>query len=149
MKLELINPEDAPEGAREQLLATKKKFGGFLPNLYTHMANAPVVLEAYLALSDLITKTSFSPAEQQLIMLTISVRNGCMYCVPAHSSGARMAKLDRDAITAIRDETPIEDGKLQALRVFTEEVLETHGKVGEAIQRNFFDLYAKFSCRRK
>ena len=102
------------------------------------MAHAPAVLEAYLTLSDILGKTSFSPAEQQLILLTASARNGCKYCVAAHSSGARMAKLDTDAINAVRDGDAAEDPKLQALRVFTEEVLETRGKISAEARDAFF-----------
>jgi len=132
MNVSLFTPDDAPEASREQLADVKKKMGGFLPNLYRQMAQSPAVLEAYLTLSRLLGETSFTPAEQQLILMTASARNGCVYCVAAHSSGARMAKLDQDAIAAIRDGTPITDAKLQALRVFTETVLDTRGKVGEA-----------------
>lgn len=137
MKFELHTLESAPEGAKDRLQAVSDSMGGFLPNLYRQMANAPAVLDAYLDLSDILRKTSFTPAEQQLVLLTASVRNGCAYCVPAHSSAARMAKLDRDAITAIRDETPIEDARLETLRKFTEEVLETRGKVSDASKQEF------------
>lgn len=139
MKFELHTPESAPEGASARLQAVSDSMGGFLPNLYRQMANAPAVLDAYLDLTDILRKTSFSPAEQQLILLTASVRNGCAYCVPAHTSGARMAKLDKEAITAIRDEQPVPDGRLEVLRRFTEETLETRGKVSTASKQEFFD----------
>lgn len=137
MIFELHTPQTAPEEARERLQAVSDNMGGFLPNLYRQMANAPAVLDAYLDLSDILRRTSFTPAEQQLILLTASVRNGCAYCVPAHSSGARMAKLDKDAITAIRDEIPIADERLEALRRFTEDVLDTRGKVSDAAREAF------------
>ena len=139
MEFELHTPEAAPEGAGARLQAVSDSMGGFLPNLYRQMANAPALLDAYLDLTELLRKTSFSPAEQQLILLTASVRNGCAYCVPAHTSGARMAKLDKDAITAIRDEQPIADARLEALRKFTEEMLETRGKVSAASKKAFLD----------
>jgi len=101
------------------------------------MANAPAVLEAYLTMSEILGKTSFSPAEQQLILLTASVRNGCKYCVAAHSSGGRMAKLDKQAIEAVRDGEAIEDTRLQALRFFTEHQIETRGKVDPEAIENF------------
>lgn len=137
MSTELYLPENAPEDARELLDGVQKKMGGFLPNLYRQMAAAPAVLETYLTLSGLIAKTSFSPAEQQLILLAASTRNGCTYCVAAHSSGARMAKLDKDAIEAVRNGQPIADARLQTLRAFTEDVLETRGKVDGAAMANF------------
>jgi len=139
MATELHTPETAPEDARDLLEGVQKKMGGFLPNLYRQMAASPAVLETYLTLSGLIARTSFTPAEQQLILLTASAHNGCTYCVAAHSSGARMAKLDKTAIAAVRDGAPAEDAKLQALRAFTEEVLDTRGKVDEATMAAFLN----------
>ncbi|MCK0126577.1 carboxymuconolactone decarboxylase family protein [Gelidibacter sp. F2691] len=137
MTTELYNADNAPDGAGELLQGIQDKMGGMLPNLYRQMAGAPVVLDAYLILSDLIAKTSFSPAEQQMILLTASARNGCKYCVAAHSSGARMAKLDKAAIEAIRSGGAIEDARLQALRSFVEEALETRGKISAAGKEAF------------
>ncbi|MCX7561447.1 carboxymuconolactone decarboxylase family protein [Sulfitobacter sp. F26204] len=139
MTFELHTPQTAPNGAKDRLQAVSDSLGGFLPNLYRQMANAPAVLDAYLDLSDTLRKTSFSPAEQQLILLTASVRNGCAYCVPAHTSAARMAKLDKDTITAIRDGKPIEDARLETLRSFTEELLETRGKLSDDSKQRFLD----------
>ncbi len=122
----LYTPDDAP-GKSGELLADVQQKMGFLPNLYGMMAESDVTLEAYLTLSKLVSKTSFSPAEQQLILLAISVENGCTYCVAAHSSGARMAKLDKAAIEALRTGKPIDDPRLEALRVFTEDVVVERG----------------------
>ncbi len=137
MPIELYNADNAPEGAGELLQGVQDKMGGMLPNLYRQMAAAPIVLEAYLSLSDLIARTSFSPAEQQMILLTASAHNGCKYCVAAHSSGARMAKLDKAAIESIRTGDVIEDARLQALRTFVEEVLETRGAISVETKTDF------------
>ncbi|WP_299951273.1 carboxymuconolactone decarboxylase family protein [uncultured Ruegeria sp.] len=137
MSAELYTAENAPEGARPLLEAVQKKMGGFLPNLYRQMAGVPGVLDTYLMLSDRFGGTSFTPAEQQLVLLTASVRNGCVYCVAAHSSGARMAKLDKGSINAIRDGAAIEDARLQALRSFTEAAIASRGKVEESALSEF------------
>ena len=42
-----------------------------------------------------------------------------------------MAKLDKEAIQAIRDGQSVDDPKLEALRVFTEKVIEVRGKVSK------------------
>lgn len=139
MTADLYTTETAHEDARDLLQGVQDKMGGFLPNLYKQMAGAPVVLQAYLALSDLIAKTSFSPAERHLILLTLSAHNGCKYCVAAHSSGARMAKLDQEVIEAVRSGVAAQDARLQALRAFAETVLETRGKVGPEAMTTFTD----------
>ena len=133
----LYTPESAPEDARETLDGIQSRMGGLLPNLYRQMAAAPPVLEAYLAMQGFLAKTSFSPAEQQLIFMTASARNGCVYCVAAHSSGARMAKLDKPVIEAIRSGAPIEDARLQALRAFVEAAMDTRGKIPSSVKEDF------------
>ena len=122
----IYTPENAPGKSAELLAGTQKKMG-FLPNLYAMFAESEATLEAYFSLSSLVAKTSFSPAEQQLILLAASVENECTYCVAAHSSGARMAKLDKDVIEAVRSGSPIADARLEALRRFTEAVVIKRG----------------------
>lgn len=119
-------PDTAPSKAG-QMLAEKQRQMGFLPNLYAIFADSEPVLEGYLTLSDLVTKTSFTPAEQQLILLTVSVENGCRYCVAAHSSGARMAGLDKSVIEALRTGTEISDQRLEVLRSFVEAIVRNRG----------------------
>jgi len=128
----LYTPDDAP-GKSGELLADVQQKMGFLPNLYGMFAESDVTLEAYLTLSKLVSKTSLSPAEQQLVLLAASVENGCTYCVAAHSSGARMAKLDKPVIEALRTGKPIEDERLQALRAFTEAVIIKRGYANEEV----------------
>ena len=139
MQYELFEPASAPGSAGAQLSGVQEKMGGLLPNLYRQMAGAPVVLEAYLTLTEILSRSSFTPAEQQLVLLTASTRNGCRYCVAAHSSGGRMAKLDKEAIEAVRAGSPANDARLEALRGFTEHMLERRGKADEAAIKAFLE----------
>ncbi|MBA2660646.1 MAG: hypothetical protein H0U72_14240 [Nitrosospira sp.] len=52
-------PETAPEAARSILAGAQQKLR-FVPNLYAGLANAPAVLEAYIALSGYFDKTSLT-----------------------------------------------------------------------------------------
>lgn len=117
----------ASVGARETLAAAEKNFG-FVPNLLGIMAEAPALVKAYTTLSRIFDETSFSPAERQVVLLTASYENGCMYCVAAHSVLAAMQKVPGDVIAAIRDGAPIADHKLEALRQFTSAVTSTRGR---------------------
>ena len=129
----LYTPENAPGRSGELLDGVQKKMG-FLPNLYGKLAESDVTLEAYLTLSSLVAKTSFSPSEQQLILLVASIENGCTYCVAAHSSGARMAKLDKPIIEAVRTGQPIDDARLEALRRFTEALVNNRGHAKDEME---------------
>lgn len=118
--------ETAPEAARDTLAGAKKAYG-FVPNLLGVMAAAPALVKAYTTLSRIFDETSFSPAERQVVLLSVSYENGCEYCVAAHSVIAGMQKVPPDVVDAIRSGNPIANPKLEALRRFTTAVVEMRG----------------------
>ena len=119
----------APEGL-EALQQVQENYG-FIPNLIGNLAEAPATLKGYLALGGLLGETTFSAAEQQVIMLAVSRFNECGYCVGAHSAIALMQKVPADVVESIRNDTPIADAKLEALRRFTTLVVEKRGWLAE------------------
>jgi uncharacterized peroxidase-related enzyme len=131
--------KSALEGARKSL--------GFVPNMYANMANSPGVLETYLKGYDLFRKESgFTPAEQEVVFLTISRFNGCTYCMAAHSMiGDKMSKVPASSLKALRDGTPLPDAKLQALSAFTRTMVDTRATPAPAQVQEF--LAAGFSER--
>ncbi|MFQ5783223.1 MAG: carboxymuconolactone decarboxylase family protein [Alphaproteobacteria bacterium] len=121
-------PATAPEAARPIFDDVKGKFG-FVPNLMGALAEAPTALEAYVTLSDIFARSSLTPAERDVVTIAVSAKNGCTYCVAAHSMSAAMKKLPEDVIAALRDGRPIGDARLEALRRFAEAVVEKRGWV--------------------
>lgn len=107
-----------------KLLAPAEEAYGFIPNLLGVMAESPATLNAYLSLGQLFGKSSFSATEQQTVILSISRFNECDYCMAAHSVIAGMNKVPTDIVEAIRDDRPIDDPRLEALRVFTSTCVE-------------------------
>lgn len=126
MSYTIHNPDTAPEAAREILTSAKKTYG-FLPNLLGAMAEAPALVKAYTTLSRIFEETSFSAAERQVVLLTVSYENRCEYCVAAHSVVAAMQKVPDDVVGAIRNGKPIADAKLEALRRYTTAVAASRG----------------------
>ncbi|WP_417731124.1 carboxymuconolactone decarboxylase family protein [Rosistilla oblonga] len=119
--------ESAPEASKPQLEHSQKTYG-FVPNLHGVMAESPALLEAYRTVSAIFdTKTDLSTTERQIIAMTNNRLNGCTYCMAAHTSIMQAGKVPDDVITALRDGTPIADPKLEALRVFAEQVNEKRG----------------------
>lgn len=116
---------------RGLLGSMKQKYGGMEPNLFGVMANSPTILKSYIGNSLIFDKSGLSKPEQQLVLLTASVKNQCKYCVPSHSSMAFIRGLNGKFIEAVRANQPIEDDKMQALRLFTEQVMEATGHVSE------------------
>ena len=130
--------ETASDEGREVLDAVKAKFG-FIPNLLGNMVEAPATARAYLELGDLLGKTSFSPTEQQVILLATSRFNECTYCMGAHSAVAQMQNVPADVVEAIRNDTAIADPKLEALRRFTTRVVEQRGWLSEDEKAEFIE----------
>lgn len=128
--------ESAPQ-ASKSLLEMSQKDWGFLPTLHAVLAESAPTLEAYQQLFKLSTQSGMSPAEQQLVYLTVSVFHGCEYCAAGHTYLARMSKLDEDVIKAVREEKPVSNARLQTLRSFTEAVVRERGFVGDAAVEKF------------
>lgn len=121
--------ESAPEGSREALNNARQSLG-FVPNLYAGLAESPAALEGYLALGEILGRSSLSPAEQQTVLLSVSAENGCAYCMAAHSTLARnRVKMDNIVVDALRDRTGLPDPKLDALSRFARAVVQERGWV--------------------
>jgi AhpD family alkylhydroperoxidase len=103
------------------------------------MAAAPPVLNAYLALSEQFGQTSLTPIEQQVVLATVSVTNGCTYCVAVHSAGLKAVGLPDDQIDAIRSGRALRDIRLEALRAFTAAAVEQRGRLSDADLRRFHE----------
>ncbi len=124
------DPASAPTETLPLLDATENKFG-FLPNLIGVMAESPALLSAYTALAQCFERSSLSPAEQQVVLLTTSRVNECDYCLAAHSTIADMINVDPAITNAIRDDTTIPNRRLEALRDFTARVVQRRGLINE------------------
>jgi alkylhydroperoxidase family enzyme len=126
--LKIHNIETAPEGSKA-LLENSQKAYGMIPGLHGVLAGAPKILEAYQTLHQLFVDSSFNEEELTVVWQTINVEHACHYCVPAHTGIAKMMKVD-DAITeALRNETPLESLKLEALRTMTLTIVRNRGHV--------------------
>ena len=137
-QLKPLTIETAPEGSKPTLQNIQKAFG-FIPNLMATFANSPAVLNGYMGLDAAWDKSSLTPKERQLILLTVSVANNCTYCKAAHSTILKgMLKVDAQIVKNIRDQKPIGDTKLNALVDFTREVVSERGFVSENTKKNLF-----------
>jgi alkylhydroperoxidase family enzyme len=135
--LKVHNIETAPEGSTA-LLENSQKAYGMIPGLHGVLAGAPGILEAYQTLHQLFVDSSFNNEELTVVWQTINVEHACHYCVPAHTGIAKMMKVD-DAITeALRNESPLEDPKLEALRTMTLTIVRNRGHVTQEDLNTFY-----------
>ena len=135
----LHDKSTAPEASRP-LLENSEKAMGMIPGLHAVMAESPQVLEAYQTLHQLVLDSAFDNDEKTVVWQTINVENECHYCVPAHTGIAKMMDVSDDIIEALRNETPLPNDKLEALRTFTLAVMNKQGNVSKQ------DLEAFYNC---
>lgn len=88
-------------------------------------------METYAVGYDRFRKNSgFTPVEQEVVFVTISIANGCEYCAAAHSFLAdQVSKVPLEVTDAIRDGKEIPDAKLKALSQFTRVMFEKRGNL--------------------
>ena len=127
-----LDTQSAPAESRAILEGAQKSLG-FIPNLFGVLAASPAALQAYTSLSALQDASStFNETERQVLFLSISARNGCEYCVAAHTTISNMKKVPGDIVNALRNGAPLADAKLEALRTFALDVVEKRGWVDDA-----------------
>jgi len=133
-----VSDATAPEASRATLQAVTQAWG-FAPNLIRTFANSPAVLDGAWSLLAAFGKTRFSPAEQQLLSLAISVENECSYCSAAHTLMGKGAGLSPTTLDAARSGQPVPEPKLEALRRFAVAVVAHRGAVPQAELQAFLD----------
>ncbi|MDT8407809.1 MAG: carboxymuconolactone decarboxylase family protein [Methylococcales bacterium] len=111
-------------------LAAAKKSLGFVPNMYRAMATAPGLLESYLhGYEQFRNHSGFTPAQQEVVFLTLSRENACHYCMAAHSMLAeQMSQVPADVTAAIRNGVEIGDAQYAALHRFTKIMWASRGQ---------------------
>lgn len=126
-----VHTKDTAPADAVEMLGNIEKAYGFIPNLSGVFAESPAILKAYMALGEIFNESSFSTTEKQVILLAVSRFNKCNYCVAAHTTLAGMQKVAADVVNAIREDRPIGDSKLEALRVFTTSIIDKRGWASE------------------
>ncbi len=128
--------ENAPEEAKSMLEKIQQGFG-FVPNMFGYMAEAPTTIEAYLSLNDIIAKTSFTPAQQQVALLAASVENDCDFCVVAHRAIGKMKQATQQTLDALNENSVIECSQDAALVSFVKAVVKGRGRLSENTIESF------------
>lgn len=90
-----IHPLDisqADSSTAETLAAVRNKLK-VLPNLFTTLAHAPVVLNSYLHFSDTLSHGRLTARQRELIAIAVAQENQCEYCLSAHATLGKGAGL--------------------------------------------------------
>lgn len=128
ISLEAKTVETADPISRMILESTQKAIG-MIPNMYGLMSNNPALLDAYRSSYDTFrANAGFTPAEQEVVLLSVSYENNCDYCMAAHSFvGDNMSNVPIEVTEAIRNNTEIPNSKLKALSLFTRAMTTKRG----------------------
>ncbi len=128
----------APEASKVLLAKSKKDFG-MIPGLHAVMAEAPGLLQGYQVVHELFVNSSFDKDELTVVWQSVNVEHACHYCVPAHTAIAKGMKVDEAITEALRNETPLPNARLEALRTFTLSVVRDRGNVDNKAVQAFLD----------
>lgn len=133
-RIKLLNQNEASEQAQSLLEQVKGKFGK-VPNIFKMMANSPAVLQAYLNFNDALANGKLDSQIKERISLLLAQKNGCEYCLAAHSMIAKGEKLSEQEIMLAR-QGKSEDSKAQAALSFANAVFEYGGNIDDASLNN-------------
>ncbi len=126
----LHTPASAPVGSRPALSGLERNIG-FIPNLAATIAGSPVAIESFVALQTSLRRSGLTGLEREVVGLTVSYANACEYSMAAHSAFAKGQGADEATLAALRAGEELPDARLQALHVFTRELLERRGHAGD------------------
>lgn len=122
-----LNPSQAQPEVAATLQAVKNKLG-ILPNLFATLAQAPVALNGYLNLSEILSGGRLSGRQREIVALAIGQANACQYCLSAHTLLAKGQGLNDGDIRQARAgkaNAPLDD----ALARLAARLTETRGRL--------------------
>jgi uncharacterized peroxidase-related enzyme len=129
-RLNEVKPDQATGELKELYDGAQAKMGKVV-NIFQGMGNSPAALKAYLSMAGALGGGELAPEDREVVYLAVSERNGCHYCVSAHTKGAEKAGMSAEETKAARKfESP--DDKRSALLSFVKKVIETSGFVDDA-----------------
>jgi uncharacterized peroxidase-related enzyme len=125
-----IDPATAT-GVAADLLDQVRRTLGLTPNMTKVMATSPALLKGYLALAGALGEGTLSGGVQERLAIATAERNGCEYCLSAHTYiGANVAKVDDDELDRARVGES-SDPHVAALLALSNAVLDDRGAVDD------------------
>jgi uncharacterized peroxidase-related enzyme len=86
---------DLPEDLKQKVLDVQEK-AGFIPNVFLTLAYRPEECRAFFAYHDALMEreSGLTQADKEMIIVTTSNKNQCLYCVVAHGAVLRIRAKD-------------------------------------------------------
>jgi AhpD family alkylhydroperoxidase len=128
-----INPIDPSLATGETAthLASVHRMLGGTPNLFTTAAHSPAALGALVSLFTYAGRTSIDARRGEQIAIAIAQRNGCGYCLSAHTALGVLHGVDPAALEAARSGSSSEP-KTAALLSLAVAINQSRGHLDDA-----------------
>ncbi len=83
--------EHLPDDIRDMVVTVQEKIG-FIPNVFLAYSHRPDECRAFFAMHDalMLRESNLSKSDKEMIVVTISGGNNCLYCVVAHGAILRI-----------------------------------------------------------
>lgn len=129
-RVPLVSPHDTPAGSRALLDAVHGAFGA-TPNMFRAVANSPAALQAMWGFFGALGAGSIPTRLGEQIAVAVADRNGCAYCLAAHTALGRKAGASAADMSAAQAGESADPATAAALR-FALQVVEQRGHVSGA-----------------
>jgi len=120
-----------------QLLKQLERLSGCPSSTCGRMLQSSILLRFNLQISIALRNTSFTPQEQQIILMTIDHEVDKDYSSINLAKEAEICQLPAFISESIKSDKPIESEKLQALRQFTSQVFTLQGRVNQRMMNEY------------
>jgi AhpD family alkylhydroperoxidase len=128
--------QSAPIASRRSMEATVKSLG-YLPAGVGRLASSPHLLEGFQKMNGLFDATTLDPVAREVVIMTIATRNACHLCVAMHTAKLIKVGASAELVAGLRSQRPLDDSRLEAVRMFTLEVLANAGAVDSSATQAF------------
>lgn len=112
---------------------------GFIPNVFTTVAESSTALQGLVILNKAFSQSSFNDAEQQIILMAASTTNECIYCVAGHTAFAEKLEIPDDIIYALRNQQEISEVRYNILATTVRLLIQKKGQVSPDVFNNFIN----------
>ncbi|WP_280415539.1 carboxymuconolactone decarboxylase family protein [Nocardia carnea] len=120
--------ETAPEGSHATMAAMAAG-GGAVPDAVARLAASPELLTGFLDMTERFDRCTLDPIAREVVIMTVAVHNDCHICIAMHTRKLRTLGAPAELAAALRAQRALDDKRLEAVRVFTREVIATAGAV--------------------
>lgn len=129
--------DSAPSESKEILNVINSTIG-FIPNIFSVIANSSSALSGFVGLNTEFSQSSFTPQEQQVILMATSTENECVYCVAGHTAFAQKLNIPAEDISALRHQHNTSNKNFNVLTNTVRQLIINKGRISADILATFF-----------